>query len=49
MKITKKEKKVIKHLKHTYEVVGNLNHNDIKVMKNIQTKREMEKEQKERE
>lgn len=40
VKITKKEKKVIKHLKHTYEVVGNLNHNDIKVMKMLQIKRE---------
>ena len=40
IKITKKEKQTIKHLKHTYEVVGNLNHNDIKVMKIIQTKRE---------
>lgn len=44
VKITKKEKQTIKHLKHTYEVVGNLNHNDIKVMKIIQTKREEGKE-----
>lgn len=40
VKITKKEKRTIKHLRHTYEVVGSLNHNDIKVMKIIQTKRE---------
>lgn len=44
VKIAKKEKQVIKHLKHTYEVVGNLNHNDIKVMKMLQIKREEEKE-----
>lgn len=44
VKITKKEKQTIKHLRHTYEVVGNLNHNDIKVMKIIQTKRDEEKE-----
>ena len=44
VKITKKEKQTIKHLRHTYEVVGNLNHNDIKVMKIIQTKREEGKE-----
>lgn len=44
VKITKKEKQTIKHLRHTYEVVGNLNHNDIKVMKIIQTKRNEEKE-----
>ena len=44
VKITKKEKETIKHLRHTYEVVGNLNHNDIKVMKIIQTKRDEEKE-----
>ena len=44
VKITKKEKQTITHLRHTYEVVGNLNHNDIKVMKIIQTKRDEEKE-----
>ena len=27
------------HLKHTYELVGNLNHNDIKAMRIIKTKR----------
>lgn len=44
VKITKKEKRTIKHLRHTYEVVGNLNHNDIKAMKIIQTKRDEGKE-----
>ncbi len=44
VKITKKEKQTITHLRHTYEVVENLNHNDIKVMKIIQTKRDEEKE-----
>ena len=44
VKITKKERQTIKHLRHTYEVVGNLNHNDIKVMKIIQTKRDEGKE-----
>ena len=43
-KLTKKEKQTISHLRHTYELVGNLNHNDIKVMKMIQTKRQQENE-----
>ena len=44
IKLTKKEKETMKHLKHTYELVGNLNNNDIKVMKIIQTKRNEEKQ-----
>ena len=47
-KLTKKEKQVIRHLKHTYELVGNLNNNDIRAMEIIKTKR-MEEKQKERE
>ena len=43
-KLTKKEKETMSHLKRTYELVGNLNHNDLKVMKLIQTKRKEEKE-----
>ena len=39
-KITKKERKTIEHLRHTYELVGNLNNNDIKAMRIIKTKRE---------
>ena len=46
--ITKKEKETMSHLKRTYELVGNLNHNDLKVMKLIQDKRK-EDEEKERE
>lgn len=41
---TKKEKETMLHLKHTFELVENLNHNDIKAMKIIQTKRKEEKE-----
>ena len=48
LKATKKEKDVIQHLKKTYELVGNLNHNDIKAMRIIKEKRK-EKEEKERE
>lgn len=48
IKPTKKEKEAMLHLKHTYELVGNLNHNDIKAMKIIQTKRK-EEEKKENE
>lgn len=44
IKPTKKEKEAMLHLKHTYELVGNLNHNDIKAMKIIQTKRKEEQE-----
>ena len=44
-KISKKERNAIEHLRHTYELVGNLSHNDIKAMRVIQAKRE----QKERE
>ena len=47
-RLTKKEKEAIRHLKHTYELVGNLNNNDIKAMEIIKTKR-MEEKQKERE
>lgn len=46
IKPTKKEKQVMLHLKHTYELVGNLNHNDIKAMKIIQTKRKVEEQEK---
>ena len=46
--IKMKEKLAIKHLKKTYELVGNLNNNDYKAMKIIQTKRR-EENQKERE
>lgn len=44
IKPTKKEKETMKHLKNTCELVENLNHNDIKVMKIIQNKRKEEKE-----
>ena len=37
------------HLKHTYELVGNLNHNDIKAMRIIKTKRKEEEKEIERE
>ena len=43
-KISKKEKNAIEHLKHTYELVGNLSNNDIKTMRIIQSKREQEEE-----
>ena len=43
-KISKKEKNAIEHLRHTYELVGNLNHNDIKAMRIIQSKREQNEE-----
>ena len=50
VKPRKKEIEAMKHLKHTYELVGNLNHNDIKAMKIIQNKRkEQEVNEKERE
>ena len=38
-KKTEKEKKTILHLENTYELVGNLNNNDIKAMETIKTKR----------
>jgi len=41
---TKKEKQTMLHLKRTFELVENLNHNDIKAMKIIQTKRKEEKQ-----
>ncbi len=43
-KLTKQEKATIAHLKHTYELVGNLSQNDMKVMKMIQTKQKEEKQ-----
>ena len=49
IKPTKKEKETMRHLKHTYDLVGNLNHNDIKAMKIIQIKRKEEEKGKERE
>lgn len=39
IKITKKEKETMLHLKHTYELVGNLNNDDIRVMRIIKEKR----------
>ena len=50
-KMTKKEKETIKHLRNTYELVGNLNHNDLKALNMIIDKRKEEKqvENKERE
>ena len=44
VKPNKKEIETMKHLKHTFELVGNLNNNDIKAMKIIQNKRKEEKE-----
>lgn len=44
IKPKKKEIEAMLHLKHTYELVGNLNHNDIKAMRIIQTKRKEEKQ-----
>lgn len=44
IKPTKKEKQTMLHLKRTFELVGNLNHNDIKAMRIIQTKRREEQE-----
>lgn len=39
-KITAKEEKTILHLENTYELVGNLNNNDIKVIKTIKQEKE---------
>lgn len=51
--LTKKEKQVLMHLQNTYELVGSLNHNDIKAIRTIKLKRKEEQEkgnnQKERE
>lgn len=41
--ITKKEKETMLHLKRTYELVGSLNHNDIKAIRIIQSKKREEK------
>lgn len=41
---TKKEKETMLHLKHTYDLVGKLNNNDIRAMKIIQTKRKNDNE-----
>ena len=46
-KTLKKEREAIEHLSHTYELVGNLSHNDIKAMREIQAKREQEEKQRE--
>lgn len=43
-KISKQEKKTIEHLRKTYELVGNLSHNDIKAIQIIKDKRKEEKE-----
>jgi len=43
IKPTKKEKETMLHLKRTYELVGNLNHNDIKAIRIIQSKKKEEK------
>lgn len=48
IKIKKKDRETMLHLKRTYELVENLNHNDIKVMKVIQENRK-ESIEKERE
>ena len=42
-KIKKKEEKTILHLENTYELVGNLNNNDIKVIKTIMSNEEFYK------
>ena len=51
--LSRKEKQVLMHLQNTYELVGNLNQNDIKAIRTIKLKRkeaqEKEKQQKERE
>ena len=44
IKMTKKQIKTIEHLRHTYELVGSLNNNDIRAMKIIKTKRKEEKQ-----
>lgn len=44
IKPRKKEIEAMSHLKHTYELVGNMNNNDIKAMKIIKTKRKEENE-----
>ena len=49
IKPKKKEIDAMLHLKHTYELVGNLNHNDIKAMRIIKTKRKEEEKEIERE
>ena len=43
-KITKKDKETMKHLKNMYDLVGNLNNNDIKAISKIISKRKEEKE-----
>lgn len=43
-KITTKEEKTILHLENTYELVGNLNNNDIKVIKTIKKENERDLE-----
>ena len=51
--LSKKENQVLMHLQNTYELVGSLNHNDIKAIRSIKLKRKeeqtQEKNQKERE
>ena len=46
-KIDKKDKKTMKHLKKMYELVGDLNNNDVKVMHKIMDKRQKEEKAKE--
>ena len=46
-KIDKKDKKTMKHLKKMYELVGNLNNNDVRVMHKIMDKRQKEEKEKE--
>ena len=43
-KLTTKEEKTILHLENTYELVGNLNNNDIKVIKTIKQEKERDVE-----
>ena len=48
-KINKKDEKTMKHLKKMYELVGDLNNNDIKIMHKIMDKRQKEEQEKEKE
>ena len=45
--ITSKERKTIEHLKNTYELVRNLNNNDIKAVKNMETQNKEEEQERE--
>ena len=43
-KLKNKEKQTMSHLENTYNLVGNLRHNDVKVVEVIREKRKEEKE-----